>query len=146
MSNTKSSPTPPTTQDFAAKLLAISAALATVSPNLPTVTGGYYQRTANVFSLALGLGTYGWNAVARIVPWAEAYDANLYVSLTSYGSSGQVETSFEIDGVAFSLDERIGTAEAYQLGAAMGRPLNPDKGLSLTPAEMRSALALIGGA
>jgi hypothetical protein len=146
MSNTKSIPTPPTTQDFAAKLAAVSAALATVSPELPTAMGGYYQRNTGIFSIGLSFDLYGWKSVARLIPWAEAYDANLYVSLTSYGSSGQVETSFEIDGVAFSLDERIGTAEAYQLGSVMGRPLNPDKGLSLTPAEMRSALTLIGGA
>lgn len=136
----------PSTSAFASKLATISTALGKIPAELPAVVGGFYRFHTGVFALNLEFGPYGWKAVDRLIPWAEAFDASLYVSLTSYGSSGQVETSFEVDGVVFALDERIGTAEAYQLGSVVGRPLNADKGVSLTPAEMRSALTLIAGA
>lgn len=135
----------PSTCDFAAKLTAAGAALATVSPDLPAVRGTTYFSVDDSFRLTLA-DSYGWRSVGAVTTWAEAYNVTLYVSLSSYGGNGEVVAAFVIDGVAFDIKARIGTAEAYQLGAVLGRQLNPDKGLILTPAEMRSALTLIGGA
>ena len=136
---------PVTTADFAAKMAAAGAALATVSPDLPVVRGTTYFSGSDTFRLSFH-DSWGWGAAGRVATWAEAYGASVYVTLSSMGGTGAVVASFVIDGVNFEIRATIGTAEAYRLGAVMGRPLNPDKGLSLTPAEMRSALTLIGGA
>lgn len=136
---------PVTTADFAAKMTAAGAALATVSPDLPAVRSTTYFSGSDTFRLAI-LDSWGWAAAGCVATWAEAYGTTVYVALSSTGGSGAVVASFVIDGVNFEIKASIGTAEAYRLGGVMGRPLNPDKGLSLTPAEMRSALTLIGGA
>lgn len=143
---TKKATANPTTAEFAAKMAAAAASLATIPAGLPAVTGATYWESSDTFRLSLGYDGYGWKPVAKLVPWAEVFGADVHVSLTSYGSRGDVEVSFQHDGISFDLSESIGTAEAYQLGAAIGRPLSRDVSLVLTAAEMRSALALIGGA
>jgi hypothetical protein len=136
----------PTTAGTAAKLIAAAEAMKSFPAALPVVTSVSQFTTPPRLKLYVDDRPYmSWQAVADLVPWAEAFDAILYVSLSSYGN-GTVMVSFETAGVVFELDSTIGTDKAYQLGAVMNRPLTRDKALSVTAAEMRSALTLIGGA
>lgn len=146
MATKKSTVKAPTTADTAATLTAAAEAMKSFPAGLPVVTSVSQYTAPPRFKLYVDDRPYmSWRAVAELVPWAEAFDTTLYVSLSSYGN-GTVMVSFETAGVVFELGSTIGTDKAYQLGAVMNRPLSRDKALTLTPAEMRSALTLIGGA
>lgn len=81
----------------------------------------------------------GFDGTREVIRWAEAFNRGLIISLSSYGN-GKVETTVELGGVPVSIPADIATAQAYDLGRLLQRPLSRDISIEITAAELLAVL------
>ncbi len=81
----------------------------------------------------------GRTALHELAQWADEFDTPIIISLSSFGS-GDVETTIELVGIPATVNVAIGTAQAYELGAALQRPLSRDVSITLSAAELTAVL------
>lgn len=81
----------------------------------------------------------GFQSVREVAQWAAAFDVPIIISL-SFGGSGKVETNVGLGGVPVAVNAGIGTAQAYELGAVLQRPLTRDVSIEISAADLLAAL------
>jgi hypothetical protein len=128
-------------RELATKLARVADALAEYD-HLPTVedisVGLDYRVTlylSNWYSTT--------SAVRPLCVWAEAMNVNVKIVL-SWSGSGDILIEFPIAGeFTAKMDVHIQSAQAYELGRALGRPItheNPT--VDVTPADLLTAMGL----
>lgn len=77
-----------------------------------------------------------------VIAWAKRFGSGLIISLSS-GANGEIATTFFLgtkDPIAVSVETNIGTAQAYDLGRILQRPLSRDVSIEITADELLAVL------
>lgn len=82
-----------------------------------------------------------WEKLLPLTQWAYAFGASVDISLSHYGGSGWVNTRFELAGHKVRICEIINTSHAYELGAALRRPLSLDGPITVSAKQMQQFIA-----
>lgn len=115
----------------------VTAALATLDNNLPTLHSVCFYGDAVTLSPIVSYRP--WFKLVPLLDWADAFGARIEISL-SYISSGEVTARFELGGRNARITESINTAHAYELGAELGLPLTKDKPITITADTLRAII------
>lgn len=122
---------------IAERAVAIGTALADY-PDLPLSNlSVWHDGTAYLRADSYGSGLPG---VRRLAAWAKEFDTDIIITLSSYGGSGDVETTVPLAGQHVSVKVSIGTAQAYELGRILQRELNRDVSIHIGADELLAAI------
>lgn len=119
---------------IAERAVAIGAALAE-NPDLP-----HQSLYVGSMTNSITAPGYGFAGVRDVIAWARKFNTDIIISLSSYGGSGEVQTTVELGGVPVGVDTNIGTAQAYELGRILQRELNRDVSIHIGAEELLAAI------
>jgi hypothetical protein len=116
------------------RAIAIATALADFSdlPHRSLIVG---------YGAVIGMPTFygsGFGGVREVAAWAQRFNTELIVSLSS--GEGKVQTDVVLGGEPVSIDVSFGTAQAYELGRILQRELNPDVSIHISADELLAAI------
>jgi hypothetical protein len=129
-----------TTLDVARRMTEVADALTAYGhlPALARVSVGAAD-DARVY-LHLPYSLRHTESLVSLCAWAAAFGADVTITL-SYNGSGEVNTDFCLAGRQVRMYETLHSGQAYELGAALRRPISTDRPeIQVTPAELLTAI------
>lgn len=107
--------------------------------NLPMGSLSVGEAFARIVVPSYCYSSRNWAGLREVVQWASAFDTEVVISLSGYGS-GTAETTVELGGVHVSVEESVGSSLAYELGRILQRELNRDVSIHIRADELLSVL------